>query len=208
VLDPLASPVHLGERIAASGSLFRGIAEASGGNAGQSSSSDTPLLSILSLASEETRFLLSDLGSDWSDTAFTSRELEDFPLGYALATVFANGIPSRSRIVLVLNPEPEPEGAFHRGDANVSGTIDLSDSVTIFGYLFLGNPAALSCLEAADAGNDGEIDISDGVYLLSWLFSGGPDPAPPGPTTAPCGFDPDPPGSPGDLGCEDYDPCE
>lgn len=101
-----------------------------------------------------------------------------------------------------------PPGAFHRGDPNLSGTIDLSDSITIFGYLFLGNPTSLSCIEAADAGNDGQIDISDGVYILSWLFTGGPQPAPPGPTTSPCGFDPDPPGSAGDLGCETYDACQ
>ncbi len=93
---------------------------------------------------------------------------------------------------------------FHRGDPNSSGTIDVSDGITIFGFLFLGNPASLACKESADANNDGIIDISDGIYLLNWLFVGGPEPAIPGPTGVPCGFDPDPPGSPDDLGCESY----
>jgi ELWxxDGT repeat protein len=99
------------------------------------------------------------------------------------------------------------EPRFHRGDPDSSGTIDISDGITIFGFLFLGNPATLSCKESADANNDGRIDISDGIYLLNWLFIGGPAPAAPGPTGMPCGFDPDPPGSPGDLGCGSYDPC-
>jgi hypothetical protein len=90
---------------------------------------------------------------------------------------------------------------------NSSGQIDLSDGIAIFGFLFLGDPPALQCSESADANNDGAIDISDGIYLLSWLFTGGPEPAPPGPTSAPCGVDPDPIGSPGDLGCGSYDRC-
>ncbi len=97
---------------------------------------------------------------------------------------------------------------FHRGDPNSSGTTDISDAIIIFGYLFLGDPATLTCTESADANNDGAVDISDGIYLLSWLFTGGPEPAAPGLTGAPCGFDPDPPGSQGDLGCEAYAPCQ
>lgn len=98
--------------------------------------------------------------------------------------------------------------SFHRGDPNSSGTIDISDGISIFGFLFLGNPVILSCKESADANNDGAIDISDGIYLLEWLFLGGPEPAAPGPTKEPCGFDPDPPGSQGDLGCVGYAPCQ
>ena len=109
---------------------------------------------------------------------------------------------------LNLNGIPdECENPFHRGDPNSSGMTDISDGIAIFGYLFLGNPATLPCLESADANNDGTIDISDGIYLLNWLFVGGPEPATPGPTGAPCGFDPDPTGFPGDLGCESYDHC-
>ena len=114
-----------------------------------------------------------------------------------------DGVPETS--TTVERPSPVP---FHRGDPNSSGTIDISDSVAVFGYLFLGDPQTLSCNESADANNDGAIDISDGIYLLSWLFAGGMGPADPGPTEASCGQDPDPPGSPGDLGCEAYIPCQ
>ncbi len=96
---------------------------------------------------------------------------------------------------------------FLRGDVNSSGRINLTDGTALFRHLFFSDPAALPCRESADVQNDGAIDISDGIYVLRWLFTGGPEPAAPGPSGAPCGYDPDPPGSPADLGCADYPAC-
>jgi hypothetical protein len=101
-----------------------------------------------------------------------------------------------------------PRPRFHRGDPNQNGAIDISDGIAILGFLFLSDPATLPCRESADANDDGTIDISDGIFLLSWLFTGGPEPAAPGPTDTPCGVDPDPAGSAGDLGCDVYSPCQ
>jgi subtilisin family serine protease len=95
---------------------------------------------------------------------------------------------------------------FHRGDANSSGDIDLSDAVFIFMYLFGGGEKP-ACLEAADSNNDADVDISDGITLLGFLFLGGSAPPPPGPPGGPCGPDPDVPGSAGDLGCALYERC-
>jgi VCBS repeat protein len=101
----------------------------------------------------------------------------------------------------------ECEGMFfHRGDPNGDGRLDISDAMTLLDFEFLdGNP--LGCLESADATNDGRIDISDVVTILYFLFLSGPPLAPPGPPSASCGPDPDPPGSPADLGCRSYGPC-
>jgi len=85
---------------------------------------------------------------------------------------------------------------------------DISDAITILGFLFIGDPPFLPCKESADVNNLDGIDLSDGVYLLEWLFVGGPAPVDPGPTIFLCGFDPDAPGSPGDLGCETYNHCK
>jgi hypothetical protein len=107
------------------------------------------------------------------------------------------------------NPDPglcDKRPVFHRGDVDSSATLDISDSVAIFGFLFIGT-AEPGCLEAADPDNSGELDITDGVYLLNFLFSGGPPPTDPGPLSEPCGPDPDEPGSDGDLGCESYTAC-
>jgi hypothetical protein len=128
------------------------------------------------------------------------------PLGhFGLAVIWNEKVLDANRNGI---PDECERPRFHRGDPNASGTTDISDGISIFGYLFLGNPATLSCLESADSNIDGTIDISDGIYLLSWLFTGGPEPAPPGPTEAPCGLDPDPAGSAGDLRCDVYAPCQ
>ena len=89
--------------LTASGSRFKGISEASGGNGAQNSSSNYPLVQLLSLANEQTIFLPLDAVRGWSDTSFTSTSItlmttssSGFPIGYALVTVFTNGIPSQS----------------------------------------------------------------------------------------------------------------
>ena len=69
---------------------------------------------------------------------------------------------------------------FTRGDANSSGAIDLSDAVTILGYLFLGN-ASPPCLDAADVDDDATVSLADAIRLLLYLFQGGAPPLPPFP---------------------------
>src|SRR5215472_16177751 len=112
-----ASPSILqsGSPLTASGSRFRGISEASGGNGVQNASSNYPLVQLLSLANEQTLFLLADATTGWSDTSFTSTPItlmttssSGFPIGYALVTVFTNGIPSQSQFVLAATSTPSP----------------------------------------------------------------------------------------------------
>ena len=58
--------------------------------------------------------------------------------------------------------------SFRRGDANVDASVDLSDVVFVFVYLFAAG-AEPSCLDAADANDDGRVDISDTTSLLGFL---------------------------------------
>ena len=111
----LPSILQSGSSLTASGSRFKGISEASGGNGVQNSSSNYPLVQLLSLANEQTLFLLADPTTGWSDTSFTSTPItlmttssSGFPIGYALVTVFTNGIPSQSQFVLAATPTPSP----------------------------------------------------------------------------------------------------
>ncbi len=92
-LDPFASELALGGNLTISGSGFRGISEGSCGNS-QASPGYVPVVQLLSLANEQTLFLLPDPDTAWSDTSFTSGIVTGFPPGYALVTVFVNGIPS------------------------------------------------------------------------------------------------------------------
>jgi hypothetical protein len=61
------------------------------------------------------------------------------------------------------------------GDADGSGSVDISDVVFIIGYIFAGGPAP-NPMSAGDANSDGSVDISDAVYLIQYIFNGGPAP--------------------------------
>ena len=61
------------------------------------------------------------------------------------------------------------------GDANGSGTVNISDAVYLIAYIFSGGPAP-SPLLAGDANCIGSVNISDAVYLIAYIFSGGPAP--------------------------------
>jgi hypothetical protein len=138
---------------------------------------------------------------------FDSVALRDLDGDGLLDFILAGGGWRSAGVEVILQEEPfvlDAPPKFHRGDANDDGTLNLSDAIAIFGYLFTGS-AAPPCLETADAADDGEIVITDAIQLLQFLFLGGPPPAPPGPPPEPCGKDPE--HSQGDLGCLEYTHC-
>ena len=92
----------------------------------------------------------------------------------------------------------EAGSEFLRGDANLDGTVDLSDAVRDLQFLF--GSIGLDCESAADANDSGGIDIADPIHLLSALFeNGAPIPAP----FPLCGTDP----TPDALDCSSYPLC-
>ena len=95
-------PLNLGGSLVVTGKQFRGISEGSSGNA-QDSSADYPLVQLRSIESGQTVFLLS---TNWSTNSFASSAVWNFPPGYALATLFVNGIESTSSIVNISVPVP------------------------------------------------------------------------------------------------------
>jgi hypothetical protein len=78
-----------------SGSQFRGISEGSGGNT-QSSPANYPVVQMLRLGNEQTVFLSSYAWATYGDVCGVA---SNFPPGYALVTMFVNGIPSTSFIL-------------------------------------------------------------------------------------------------------------
>src|SRR5439155_1756274 len=101
------SPLLLGSNLVLTGSRFQGISQASGGNV-QDSSTDYPVVQLRDIDNSQVAFLPVDPTAGWSDTAFTSTPVNNFPPGPALVTVFTNGIPSDSKYVLVTSPVPSP----------------------------------------------------------------------------------------------------
>jgi parallel beta-helix repeat protein len=90
---------------------------------------------------------------------------------------------------------------FRRGDAGADGKADITDAVVLLGFLFLGDPGVLPCLDAADSNDSGVLNITDPIILLLHFFLGGPPPPDP---FAACGID----GTPDALTCISFPPCE
>ncbi|MDB6023229.1 MAG: Fibronectin type domain protein, partial [Pedosphaera sp.] len=103
-ISTTTSPLSLGNAFALTGSQFRGISEGSSGGA-QNSSAAFPTVQLRSLESGRTIFLPS---TNWSTSYFASLPVTNFPPGYALATMFVNGIPSTGSVVNVSVPVPLP----------------------------------------------------------------------------------------------------
>ena len=62
------------------------------------------------------------------------------------------------------------------GDADNSGSIEISDVIYLINYLFRGGPEPIPWI-AGDSNNDNKLTISDVVYLVNYLFKGGPKPS-------------------------------
>jgi hypothetical protein len=62
------------------------------------------------------------------------------------------------------------------GDADNSGSLDISDPVYIIGYIFSSGAAPAPALAAGDFNCDGFVDVSDCVGLIEYIFSSGPPP--------------------------------
>jgi hypothetical protein len=95
--------------------------------------------------------------------------------------------------------ERASERLFVRADANANGAVDLSDAIYILGFLFLGRPTQIDCLDAADTDENGRLELTDAIFLLQFLFLGGRQPSSPYPT---CGV----PARRG-LGCAAFSRC-
>jgi len=67
----------------------------------------------------------------------------------------------------------QQDGNQKPGDYNQDGGVDLSDAISIFGFLFLG-AAGPECPAGLDFNGDSQLDLSDGIGVLNWLFQGGP----------------------------------
>jgi hypothetical protein len=101
------SSLITGSSLILTGSRFQGISEASSGN-GQDSSTNYPVVQLRAIDNSQVAFLPVDPIAGWSDTAFTSTPVNNFPAGPALVTVFTDGIPSDSKYLAVAAPTPTP----------------------------------------------------------------------------------------------------
>jgi len=134
------------------------------------------------------RFIAGDLGSG----SVVEAAIDDLIISDLLCTdCNGNGIDDAADIASGTSSDANLDGVpdecappcpelFIRGDTNADGGLDLSDAITILGYLFNGG-ATPSPLARADLDGAGVVNIADAVQLLDYLFQSGPPPAPPFP---------------------------
>jgi hypothetical protein len=106
----------------------------------QDSPTDYPVVQLRSLENGQTSFLLS---THWQTNSFASAPVWGFPPGYALATVFVNGIPSTGSVLNISVPVPTTT-SLTSARALTNGTFQFSFTNTVgalFGVLATTNPA-------------------------------------------------------------------
>jgi T5SS/PEP-CTERM-associated repeat protein len=111
-ITAVASPLTLGGSLIITGAQFRGLSEGSGGNSPQNSPSDHPVVELRSLESQASAILLA---ANWSTNSFASLPISGVPPGWAMVTVFVNGIPSTGAILSISGPSPTPPHLFAAG---------------------------------------------------------------------------------------------
>ena len=154
----IVSPLVLGGSLVITGAQFRGVAEGSGCNT-QDSSTDYPLVELGSLGGGQTIFLpVTNCGASF----FISGPVWNFPPGYALATVFVNGVPSTSSIVNISVPIAAPTTLAGIKTTNGEFQLNFTNSVgALFGVLAATNLAQpLTSWTALGGG----VEISPGQF--------------------------------------------
>ena len=133
IISTVPSNFVISNAFQVTGSQFRGVSQTAG-YGGISSPSDFPLVQLRSFENEQTAFLTP---TNWSTNSFLSVPVTNFPLGNAMATVFANGIASTSSVVLVVPTGPGLVTPTMLGDRHAkltfAGTAGLKLSYSVVG---------------------------------------------------------------------------
>jgi hypothetical protein len=157
----LPSSLTLGTSLMLSGTQFRGVSEASGGNNSQDSPTDHPVVQLRALDSGQTLTLSS---GNWSASAFVSLPVTGLAPGWAMATVFVNGTPSQSSLLRVDLPLfllngvlVRPSGLFALAFTSVPG-----QGFTVLGSSDTSLPSSnWTVLGAATETSPGQFQFSD-----------------------------------------------
>jgi len=92
IIQNISNKAEIGKRISITGSGFR------------TSTGVLPIIKLMHVQNRKIETLQHDPSYPFSNTNLTSLPLLNFPDGHALVTVYVNGIPSESKIILVDRP--------------------------------------------------------------------------------------------------------
>ncbi|MGD0745840.1 MAG: kelch repeat-containing protein [Verrucomicrobiota bacterium] len=119
------SPLAANGCLTLTGSRFRGVSEGSAGNGAQDSPADYPVVQLRRLDNEQTVFLLS---TNWQTNSFTSAPVNGLAAGWTMVTMFVNGIPSPSSLLLIDAAGASP------GQIVLTNTVKLPGGACRFGF--------------------------------------------------------------------------
>jgi len=115
------------------GVRFQGVSQASSGGF-EDSSSNYPIVQLRNIDNSQVSYFLLDPASGWSDTGAATLPLtSSVPLGPSLVTIFANGIPSAAKYLLV---SPKSTQALI---ISTRLKVQQNDNVLIGGFIVTGN---------------------------------------------------------------------
>jgi hypothetical protein len=129
-ITTINSRVALSEKVTLTGAGFLSASNNPG---------NFPIVQLRNLENDNTILLSPASSSDWSSTNFVSAPLANFPPGFALVTVFANGTQSSSSIIQIPAPVPMPTA--------LGSLTYFSDGVTRFD--FTNTPGAIFGVQAS-----------------------------------------------------------
>jgi N-acetylneuraminic acid mutarotase len=148
------------------GTGFRGIGAASSGNV-QDSASNYPLVQLRALENGQSIFVLANSSANWSDVSFSSIVLDNLPFGYAMATVFTNGIPSNS---VLLDIGPSNQATLSNLALNV-GTLTPAFSSVTTSYTANVSPATGTTIVTPTCADTNASVVVNGTTVISGTAS-------------------------------------
>jgi WD40 repeat protein len=132
------------------GTTFTGISSASGGNSGQDSASNYPLVQLRRLDNAQSTFLRPDPNVSMTATDYRSTSLTGLANGHYAVTVFTNGIPGTSIVLDFVLPTIQLAGN-GLGIPNADSTPSPADG-TDFGNVALLNTTRSRSFTVSNAG--------------------------------------------------------
>jgi hypothetical protein len=109
VIDAVTPVLRIGEPLTVEGRSFALVPGGSGGNGGQDSSTNHPVVQLASLQSGQVRTLWPDPDRPFTDRLFVSLPITSFTPGTARVTVIVAGVASEAVLTIVRSAEgPSP----------------------------------------------------------------------------------------------------
>jgi len=130
LITDVTNPLVEGSVLTAAGVRFEGLGEASSGLGSQHSATNYPLVQLRHLDSDRVRWLHVGPGAKWTDTSFDSAPVTGCIPGPTRATVFTNGIPSVSHIIMLECLPPTVTTSPVNAEACVGGSASFTVAAT------------------------------------------------------------------------------